>query len=105
LKGELVYMIMCSAHYNLKIENIIINHTEIEKTPNGKITVIGTCKVVPDDWGSDFLMDFTYIGKPNEPSSKMLANLKNMGWERYQNECKAETEADTLINFINKHKK
>lgn len=90
-------MVVCTAHLNLRIEDIVVNNTETERTPNGKITVQGTCKVILDDHNESFTMNFSYIGKPNEPSSKMLDSLKELGWKKYQESI---DEPDTLMNFV-----
>ena len=98
-------MVMPTQYYELKIENIEITDTKIERRPNGDTRIHGTCTVVPDDdSGNDFVTDFVYTTKNlNEPSSKLLDYLKDLGWRQYQNICKVKNQEDTLLNFVTKH--
>ncbi len=99
-------MVMPTQYYELKIENIEITDTKIEKRPNGDATIYGNCTVVPDDFGSDFITTFVYTTKNlNEPSSKLLDYLKDFGWRQYQNICKVKNQEDTLLNFVTNHSK
>ena len=97
-------MVMPYSYHGLKIGDIKITDTKIERRPNGDATIHGNCTVIPDDFGSDFIMDFVYTTKNlNEHSSKLLDYLKDLGWKQYQNICKAKNQEDTLLNFITNH--
>ncbi len=100
-------MVMTTQHFNFrnetKIEDIVIKETIPERRLlSAYIIVKGACKVVPDDFGEEpFTMNFTYEGRPNEPSSKLLEYLIEEGWNTYRKMI--YKEPDTLMDFINKH--
>lgn len=87
----------------IDIEDVIIKSTETERRINGYIIVKGTCKVKTGDFGEeDFIMDFVYEGKPNEPKSKLLDHLKIVGWRKCQE--KFYKAPETLMDLINSQK-
>jgi len=85
----------------VKIENIIIKEYANERRLNGNMLVIGNCRVISDDFGEEpFTMNFSYTGKSNEPSSKLLESLQVSGWKEYRDRKNKETKTETLMDFV-----
>ena len=91
-------MVMPILYDSFKIEDIVIKDYTVEKKPNGKIYIVGNCKVKTDDFDEDFMMDFTYEGKSNESNSKLLEYLKELGWK--ENKKRNYKKPQTLIEFV-----
>lgn len=99
-------MIIFVVEHKANIKDIVINSSKTETRFLGSkyIIVRGTCKVMPDDnieIDEPFTMDFTYEGKPGEPSSKLQDYLSVRGWNKYIEMNRGES--DTLMDFIKKH--
>ena len=87
---------------NIYIRDIKILSSTTERSITGRTTITGTCMVTPDEFGEEGIpMEFSYIGKLNEPSSKLLDYLKAKGESLWAEKLRREQE--TLGDLIERY--
>jgi len=90
-------MVRSCQYDSLNIQIVKINKVETEKCFNGRTTVYGVINIQPENEES-FQENFIYKGKANEPKSKILEFVRELGIEAYKN--KTRKLEGTLLDYV-----